>query len=266
MKTFQNKKIWITGATSGIGEQLAYTLNNAGSFLIISSRRKDELERVKMACKYPDKVSIQELDMEKPESFTDIVMSVSKKHDRIDYLFNNAGISQRSLVRDTLPEVERKIIEVNYFGNILLSKALLPIFEKQNYGHIVVTSSVAGKYGFYQRSAYAASKHALHGYYESLRYETSENNIKITLLVLGSINTGMSENALKGDGQRYNIKDPMLVNGLSLEKCVSKILDGVANEKREAHIGGTDIFAITLKRFFPRLFYWMMKRKIKHLE
>jgi short-subunit dehydrogenase len=152
-------------------------------------------------------------------------------------------------------------MEINYFGNIALSKIILPHFQEKKSGHFVITSSIAGKFGFYLRSAYSASKHALHGYYESLALENIKNNISVTLLCPGKINTPISNNALRGDGMKHNIMDHNQETGMPVDECVRHILHAVSKKKREVLIGNKEILVVYIKRFFPALFWKIIQKQ-----
>ncbi|MDX1651740.1 MAG: SDR family oxidoreductase [Brumimicrobium sp.] len=262
MEIFRNKVIWITGASSGIGEELAIQLSRHGALIILSSRDEKQLEIVKNKITDPEKHLILPLNLADSSNFSDLAQEVISKYGRIDFLFNSGGISQRSEASETSLEVDRQIMEVNYFGNIALTKAVLPYMQKQKSGHIVVTSSIAGKFGFYLRSAYSASKHALHGFYESLLLEESKNNIHVTIVCPGKINTEISTHALTKDGSPHGQMDHNQATGMSVQECVSQMLKAVEKNKKEVLIGNKEIKAVTLKRFFPGLF-WKVIRKQK---
>ena len=254
MNIYKDKTSWITGASSGIGEELCYILNEYGCKTIISSRREAELQRVKGNCKFPELVFVQVMDLENTDELFSIVEECLLQHKKIDYLFNNGGVSQRSYVPDTSIETARKIMEINFFGNIALTKALLPYMINQKGGHIIITSSAAGKYGFYLRSVYSASKHALHGFYESLRLEQKENNIYITLIISGPVNTNMSFNAMTGNGKNHGKQDRLINQGANPKTIAIGILKATKKGKEEAYFGGKELIPIYIKRFFPRFF------------
>jgi short-subunit dehydrogenase len=200
------------------------------------------------------------LDLEDSSTFKSAVDQVIEKYNRIDYLFNNGGLSQRSTVAETPMEVDRRIMEINYFGNITLTKAVLPHFIQQKSGHVVVISSIAGKFGFFLRSAYSASKHALVGFYESLLLEEAKNNIHVTLAFPGKINTSISVHALNAKGEQHGIMDHNQATGMPVETCVNQLLIAVQKNKKEVLIGNKEILAVKIKRFFPKLF-WRIIRK-----
>jgi dehydrogenase/reductase SDR family protein 7B len=261
MNYFENKIIWVTGASSGIGEEMCKQLANHNSILILSARTEETLIRIKSSLKNSDKHLVLPLDLEKTETFKPALNLILNKFGRLDMLFNNGGVSQRSEVYKTSLEVDRKIMEINYFGNIALSKIVLPHFQEQKSGHFVITSSIAGKFGFYLRSAYSAAKHALHGYYESLALENIKNNISITILCPGKINTPISTNALRGDGMKHNIMDHNQETGMPVDECVRQILHAVSKKKREVLVGNKEILTVYIKRFFPSLFWKIIQKQ-----
>lgn len=254
MGIFQNKVVWITGASSGIGEALAKAFASEGAKLILSSRRREELERVKNTLKLTDlDILILPLDLAEPSLTSAHTKQVIDRFGRIDILINNGGISQRSLTKDTSLEIDRKVMEVNFFGTVALTKSVLPFMLQQKSGHIIAISSIVGKFGFYLRSAYSASKHALHGFFESLRMEIYNDNVKILIVCPGKIRTNISVNAITGDGSKHSIMDESTDLGLSPEACAQQILIGIKNNREELFIGA-ETRAVLLKRFFPNLF------------
>ena len=259
---FKDKVIWITGASSGIGEALAIAFANEGAKLILSARRETELERVKKTCKLDnDRCLILPLDLSGTTQIDLLTQQVIAKFSRIDVLVNNGGLSQRSLAKETPIEIDRKIMEVNFFGQVALTKSVLPIMLKQKSGHIVVMSSISGKFGFYLRTAYASSKHALHGFFEAFRLETESEGIKILLAVPGKIKTNISLHALKEDGTKHNVMDQSQEDGMSAEKCAEIILDAMKKNKEEILIGGREIKAVWLKRHFPKWFGRVIRKQ-----
>lgn len=261
MKDFKDKVVWITGASSGIGKALAILLSNQGARLVLSSRDEEKLESIKGELKNPDQHKVFPLDLENSEGFSEIAHNVFNTMGRVDVLINNGGLSQRSIASETPLEIDRRIMEVNYFGNIALSKALLPFFHKQKSGHIVVISSIAGKFGFFLRSSYSASKHALHGFYESLMLEEEKNNIGVTIACPGKINTNISVNALNSKGTSHGVMDHNQETGMSTEDCASQLLKAVLKGKKEVLIGNKEIKAVILKRFLPNLFWKIIKKQ-----
>ncbi len=258
---FDHKIIWITGASSGIGKSLALALSKQHTKLILSSRNETELNAVKNACEHPENVKILPLDLENYMSLSGKVDEALSLFGGIDMLFNNGGVSQRSLAKDTSITVDKRIMDINYLGTVALSKALLPYFIDKKDGHFVVITSIVGKIGTPLRSSYAASKHALHGFFDSLRAEVYQHNIKVTLACPGFVQTNVSLNALTGDGTPQNKMDSATKNGLKPEVFVEKLLKAVLQEKQEVYIGGfKEKLAVYVKRLFPKLLSKMIRK------
>lgn len=252
--TYKDKVIWITGASSGIGEAMTYAFAAEGAQLIISARRTEELERVKGNCPQPNLITIAPLDIAKYDNLNETVARVLEPFGHIDLLFNNAGISQRALVKDTSMEVYERLFQVNVLGTIAMTKAVLPYMLEQQSGHIAVISSLTGKFSTPLRSGYAASKHALHGFFDGLRSETVKENLKVTIICPGFVQTNVSKNALKGDGVSQGVTDEAIANGMTPEELAQRALKALKKGKEEVYIAGPEIRGVYLKRFFPELF------------
>ena len=262
MKTLTNKVVWITGASSGIGEALALAFAKEGARLVLSARRREELERVKQATGLPDdQVLVLPMDVTQFDQAEAHAARVVGYFGQIDLIVHNAGISQRSYVRDTDFEVYRRIMDVDFFSTVALTQAVLPYMLKQQSGHFVVISSVAGKVGTPMRSGYNAAKHALHGFYDSLRAETHDDNLRVTVVCPGYINTDVSKNALNEKGEKYGKQDANQEKGMSAQECARRIVDAVKHDKKEIYIGGLkETAAIYLKRFFPSLLFTAVRK------
>ncbi|WP_199118239.1 SDR family oxidoreductase [Pedobacter sp. ASV28] len=255
-----NKVVWITGASSGIGEALVYEYNTAGAKLIISSRNRDELFRVKNNCKNKIDVHVLSLDLENSESLPEKAVEALRIYGRIDVLVNSGGISQRSLALETDLQTEQRLMNVNFWGTVILSKAVLPQMIRQNSGTIICVSSLVGKFGTRLRSAYSASKHALHGYFESLRIELDQPNIHILLACPGFIKTKVTINALTANGTAQGTMDQAQENGMPASECAKQIIKAAAQKEDEVYIGGKEVKGIFLKRFFPKYFAKVIKK------
>ncbi len=262
MLSLQNKVIWVTGSSSGIGEALVYALAAEGAKLILSARRAEELQRVADKTKLPaSEYLILPLDLNAPESFEAKKDEALKCFGRIDILINNGGVSQRSLAKDTPVAVDRQIMEVNYFGTIALTKTLMPDFIKQHGGLFVVVTSAVGKFGSPWRSGYSASKHALHGFFDSLRAELYNDGVKVLLVCPGFIQTNVSVNALTGTGAKLGSMDAATANGLTADECARQIVAAVKSGKEEVVVGKfKERFAVFAKRFFPGVFSNMIRK------
>jgi dehydrogenase/reductase SDR family protein 7B len=260
-KISKDTVVWITGASSGIGEAITYHVANKGARIIISSRRTEELDRVKSQCPDPLKISILQLDLADADSIEKKALEAQSIYGRIDILINNGGISQREKAIDTKLDVDRRLMEINYFGSIGLSKAVTPGMIKMKSGHHVVITSAVGIISTPLRSAYAASKHALHGFYDAFRAEHHEDNVKVTLALPGFIKTQISVNALTGDGKAQGKMDNAQANGMTAEECARQIIRAVERDKEEIYIGGLrEVAGIYLKRFVPGLFSRIVRK------
>ncbi|WP_334056187.1 SDR family oxidoreductase [Polaribacter sp. P097] len=259
--SFSDKTIWVTGASSGIGKALAIELAKQNAQLILSSRNKQDLEKVKMACKDPNKVKVIPLDLEDYTNLQEVTNTAISAFGKIDILVNNGGISQRSLVKDSEIEVDKRIMDINYLGNVALAKALLPHFIANKSGQFVITTSIVGKIGTPLRSSYAASKHALHGFYDSLRAEHFNDNIAVTLVCPGFVNTNISKNALTGDGSPQNKMDNATANGIQPDRFAKLMAKAVLRKKEEVYISGAkEKLGVYVKRWMPKVFSVMIRK------
>lgn len=262
MQHWKNKVVWISGASSGIGREMAIQSNALGARVVLSARRASILKEVQQQLPHPKNSMVLPLDMEEPQYFQQKHQEITEHFGAVDLLFNNAGMSQRSYSFETPEEVDRKLMEVNYFGNIILSKTVLPEMRRRQQGHLAVVSSLSGKFGFFQRSAYAASKHALHGFFESLRLEEEPNHIHVTLLCPGPVQTNISLNALDHKGKPMQSMDKMQEEGMPVDECVKQMIDAIENRKHEVTIArGKESMAVRLHACLPRLFYKMILKQ-----
>ncbi len=249
MKDFKNQVVWITGASSGIGEALCQAFAKEGAKIILSSRREAELRRVAEACTGAADTFILPLDLAQSDTLPEKVKVALDHFGHIDLLINNGGISQRSLAKDTNMQVYRQIMEVDYFGTVALTQALLPHMLKRGSGHLSVVSSIAGKLGVPLRTAYSGAKFAVNGYFEALRVETLQAGLKVSIICPGSINTNVSKNALTGDGSAQGATDNSIANGVAPEECARQILEGLKAEELEILIGNEmELGAVQLRQ------------------
>ncbi len=264
MPYFKDKVVWITGASSGIGEALALELAKNGARLVLSARRQEELERVKAATQLPDeRVMILPMDVTQFDLAQQKVTDIINRFGRIDVMVHNAGISQRSRVIDTSLEVYQRIMDVDFYSTVVLTKAVLPYMTHQKSGQFIVISSVAGKVGTPLRSGYNAAKHALHGFYDSLRPEVFDDNIRVNVVCPGYIKTNVSINALNSQGEKYGQMDSNQEKGMPANECARRILDAAQNDKKEVFIGGLiEMAAVYLRRFMPNLLFKMVRKNV----
>jgi len=264
MNSLQNKIIWITGASSGIGEALAYVCANEGAKLVLSARRENELKRVAENCKTnAENLFILPLDLENTSNIEEKVNVVIQKFGKIDVLINNSGMGHRTKAVNTSTEIDRRIMEVNFFGTINLTKAVAKQMQKQKNGKLVVVSSIMGKYGMPLYSTYAASKHALYGYFESLRQELYTDNVKVLIVSPGFINTDVSTKLLREDGSEYGIKSDAQEKGMTAMDCAKGIVTAIKSSRDHKFVGKYEIFSVYVKQYFPKLFYKLMRKMTK---
>ena len=254
---FEDHIVWITGASSGIGEALAVAWSREGAQVVLSARNAAELDRVRQRCANPERHRVVPLDLTDAKAIEAAAAAVG----RVDILVHSGGVSQRSLVTETDLATDRAIMDLNYFGTIALTKAALPSMIARRSGQIVPISSVIGYVGVPMRSAYAASKHALHGFFETLRAETAKDGIVITMVVPGYVRTNVSQNALRGDGSAYGKLDETHANAMLPEDAAPRIIDAVAKKKAEVRVGGKEIHAVLLRRFLPSLIRRVLRVK-----
>lgn len=259
---FRDSVVWVTGASSGIGEHLARLFHAEGAHVVLSARREDALNRVAEACDGPGDTMILPLDVTDETAIGTAAGQVSARFGRVDILVNNAGLTQRGRIAETSLDVYRRIMDVNFFGPLMLTKAALPSMTERGSGRIVCVTSVAGKYGSPMRSGYNAAKHAAHGFFDSLREEVARHGIDVTLIVPGTVRTDVSLNALRGDGSLYGRMDPFLASGMDPADCAGRILDAVHARKREVLIAsGVARRNVWLKRLSPALLSWVTRRR-----
>lgn len=256
--SLQGKVVWITGASSGIGEAMALLASQRGAKVILTARREAELQRVQKACAHPEQAAVLPLDLVQFNA-DEALAQAEKFFGPVDVLVNNAGISQRGLLVDTTMDTYRRIMELDFFATVSLTKALLPSMRARKTGHVVVISSVVGYMGTPLRTGYAAAKHALHGFFNAARAELWKDGLQFTLVCPGFIKTQVSINAVKGDGSAHAVMDANQEKGMSAEACAEKIWDGVERGAEEIYVGKEKI-AIYLQRFAPWLVSFAMKR------
>ncbi|MBR1959347.1 MAG: SDR family NAD(P)-dependent oxidoreductase [Bacteroidales bacterium] len=249
---FKGKTALITGGGTGIGEAMAYQYALKGTNVILTGRRIDALEKVQKKCiEMGVKAWCHTVDMEKPETIDELVDWIKAEGHLIDFMLLNAGISQRALTLETDISVDRRLMEVNYFGGIYLVKALKDMLIERGV-HIAVVSSVSGVFGFPVRSAYCASKHAIHGFYETIALEYPQ--IKTTIIIPGRIHTDVSKNALDGNGKATGVMDPGQANGYDVNKCAKVAIRAIARGKHQKVIGGFDTIMVPFYKYVPWLF------------
>lgn len=255
----RNQVVIITGASSGIGQACALEYAKKGSSVVLAARNEAKLEELSGAVtELGGRSLIVAFDVTIAEDRQRLIDVTIEEFGRIDVLLNNAGISQRALAKDTVLAVERQLMEVNYFGVIALTRLAIKHMIAAKSGHIGVVSSIVGKFGFPLRTGYSATKHALHGYFESLRAELYHDNIKVAIICPGRVKTNISINALTEDGSSHSKMDDGTEAGISAEYCARQIVKAINKGKRETYIGGKEILMIYIRRFLPSVFHKMI--------
>jgi short-subunit dehydrogenase len=206
-------------------------------------------------------IHVLPLDLEQTETLVSKAENAWKIYGAIDILINAGGISQRGTVLETTPEIEQKIMNINYWGTVNLSKAILPKMLERGTGNLVILSSVVGKFGTAFRSTYSASKHALQGYFDSLRCEVYDKGLSVNIICPGFIKTNVTINSVTATGEKYNQMDENQENGMSAIDCAQKILEAIDQNKEEVLIGGKETYGVLIKRFFPKYFSKMIRKR-----
>ncbi len=260
MNDFTGKTIWITGASSGIGAALAHALASRGARLILSARSADKLEAVRQSCSAADEHLCLVMDLTDPTSIETAWCQLQELSREVDILINNAGMTQRSKVNETRMEVYRKLLEVNFMAAVDLTKKVLPGMLGRGTGQIVAVSSVMGKFASPQRSGYAAAKHALQGFMDSLRAEVHAAGLRVLVASPGYVNTDVSRNALRGDGTLHGKMDPGQAQAISAESCAEQIISAMLKGRAEVFPGGTERIGLLLNRLSPALLRRVMRK------
>lgn len=261
-KKFSDKVVWLVGCSTGIGREIAKELLLHGAYLVLSSRNKEKMLELNQ---YGGNVLLVPFDVAQVslDDLNEIESKIISCYKKIDYLFLNAGITHDyPCFERTDCDVDRVVFETNFFGLIKIAKQVSNLFLSQGFGHMVVSSSVMGKFGYPNKSMYCASKHALHGFFESLRLEvlSCQCDFYVTMVVLGAIDTDIGFNALNSSGEKLNRKGQFQKGGLSSEVCAKRILFAVAQCKWEVFIGNSEIYFVYIKRLFSKLFYGFLYR------
>ncbi|CAG0892240.1 unnamed protein product [Darwinula stevensoni] len=262
-EALRGKVVWITGAGSGIGRELAVSLAKVGAKLVLHSLKASNLDSVKELCLQNAKGSLKDEDIlliygdvANCEMHEKWVESVLHHFEKVDILINNAGVSSLQTVFESTRDAIKRLFDVNFLGNIMLAKALLPHFRQRKAGHIVASSSVLAIFSTPKSSAYSASKRAIQGYYETLRVEEARNGTKITLLFPGLVKIkpstrGISEDRAPIDRSYLNAFE------MDVEVCADWVLIAIANEMSAPCIAKKWML-FTLIYHFPSIARWFM--------
>ncbi|EKQ84852.1 SDR family NAD(P)-dependent oxidoreductase [Leptospira kirschneri] len=252
---FLEKSFLVTGASSGIGRALVLELNRNGTVVGAIARRKELLKELKNEAKFPDKIISFPGDVSDFSQLKKITEEFRKKVRRIDGMIHSAGISMRGLAKETDIKVYENLMNVNFYPLVHLFK-LLESELRQNQGHFIAVSSLQGRFATQYRSGYAASKHAVQAFMDSIRLETCESGMHVMTVSPGYVKTDISLKALSGDGSAYGIMDEGIKNGLAAEKVATIILKAIESKKRDVYPS----------QFREMLAYWISRFSLSLLD
>jgi short-subunit dehydrogenase len=260
--TVQDRLVWVTGACSGIGEALSYELSRRGADLVLSSNRPDALEDARQNCDRPEDHVVQPLDLTEPSTLRDAAERVHDDVGPVDILVNNAGIGHGGPAAKTDVDDVRQVMEINFFGTIQLTKAVLPRMQERQDGQIAVVSSIAGKVALPKASAYAASKHAVQAWFESLRAEVHDDGIQVTVACPGFTQTNIASNAVMADEESSEEVAELVEEGMPPGVCAEAVADAVEADTAEMTVAGwEEKLLVYMKRFTPSLFRGLARRE-----
>ncbi|RAJ05166.1 short-subunit dehydrogenase [Chitinophaga skermanii] len=261
MEFYKGKVVWITGASSGIGKELALQLAHTQAKLILTGRNELALATLQEQClAYTPSCAILPADLAQPELLEPLAQQAIKTFGHIDVLINNAGVTQRDSAENTQPQVIRQLMEINFFSPVLLTKALLPHFRARGGGAVAVVGSMAGLMGFPYRTSYSAAKHALKGFFETLQVEHMLPNFHITIVSPGRIQTPISLRALTGDGQAYNKMNDGQLHGIPVEICARKIINGIAKHRKHVIVARQERILWLMRKWCTPLYYYVARK------
>ncbi|KAG4077448.1 hypothetical protein HA402_002875 [Bradysia odoriphaga] len=269
----RNQVVLITGSSSGIGESLAHKFYSCGCKVILAARRVGELERVRrdlLNTKLNNGIQsirpeIIQLDLGELDQLTEKVNQILSSSPQIDILINNAGVSMLSGVRTVKPEVDTRVMNINYFGTISLTKAILPSMIERKQGTIVFVSSIVGRFSFPYCSSYTASKHAVQAFADCLRSEIADDNIKVVVSSPGFVKTDIIKKALTGSGGFYGVSTPAIENGQKPDDCANDIFRAVLRGDKEI-VPMKFISIVWIRSLFPSIYFNIMYGRARAFE
>lgn len=262
MHSFDNKVIWITGASSGIGEATAFRLAAAHARLILTAMDEQRLLQTADRCRSlgAPAAAVLPCDLADLDCLPSLADRAWHLFGHIDIFYNNAGISQRGTAMETQMQVIRKVMDVDFYAPVVLTKEVLPRMVARGGGHLVVTTSITGRFGFPLRCAYSSAKHALYGFFETVQAECRRDNIRVTIVCPGRVRTNISLRALEKDGRPHGQMDAGQADGITPQRAAAKIVRAIARERREVLVGGSELLMVFIKRFFPSLCARLVRR------
>lgn len=261
-RTIKDKVIWITGASSGLGEALAYEAAREGAKLVLSSNEPEKLQGVANCIGLPaTHILVVPVDLNAFDADA-LTQQVIQHFGQIDILINNAGVLQKAFFQETTETIERRIMEINYFSAIRLTRSVLPYIVK-NKGIVSAVGSLNGRVGAPWMTTYCASKFAITGFMEALSYELHRSGVLVNLIIPGFMKTDITMNAWTGDGSRYGKNSVTQEIGMPVDRCAKVILRGWKRNRRVQCIGRWEHLFPYIRMGFPRLFHWMFMKMHK---
>ncbi|CAG7826952.1 unnamed protein product [Allacma fusca] len=264
---YKGKVVWITGASSGIGEGIAKQLAKAGARLILSARRQEELERVKRECLNGSSLTEKDIlvlsvDLTNLESHEPALKNILKHFGKLDVLLSNAGQSQQDEFVNLDMLIDKHIFDINVFSVVNMNRVVVNYFLKNGGGQVAVVSSLNGRIAVPLGSAYAASKHAIHGYFNTLRIETCGYNVSVTLVCPGLVDTPIFTKAVTKEPEKANnITKPLGLPIMSVERCAYLTLISMANRLNESWISKLPTIPMAyLENYCPIIYHIIYKR------
>ena len=263
LQSFKDKVVVVTGAASGIGAAICHRFGNEGAKIALLDMDEAGVQAAanKLKGAGVDAVGIK-CDVVDGEECTSAIGAVSELFGGIDVLVNNAGITQRSAFVNTEISVYRKIMDVNFYGSLHCTRAAVSSLIERK-GHIIVIESLAGLTPLLGRTGYCASKHALHGFFTSLRAELRGSGVHIMIVCPGFVNTNLQTRALGGDGQVTTHPQSVVGKPTSAEKVAEAIYKGVLNRRHLLVLTPVGKLAYWLSRLAPVLYERLMARQVK---
>jgi dehydrogenase/reductase SDR family member 7B len=226
VKRLAGQVLWITGASSGIGESIALEAARGGAKLVLSGRRRDALESVARACAAAGAggTAVLPFDLELPADRADACARAASLLGPVDVLILNAGVSQRSTFLETAPGVFDRLMDIDFAAQVDLIRRCLPAMVARGSGCLVAISSIAGLAGAPLRPAYSSAKHALAGLLQNLRSDLVGSGVRIVTVYPGYVRTAVARNALAGDGDALGADDPNIAGGADPAPVARRIL------------------------------------------
>ncbi len=263
---FQNQVVWVTGASSGIGEAMARDFVKRGAKVILTARREDRLNALAAELNQSS-ASPCARDLAKLEGLSEVAQRAIRIFGQIDVLFNNAGASQRGFVIDTPFEIEHKMINLDLLSPIALTKAILPHFAERKSGRILVTSSLMGDLELPGNATYACVKHGINGYFYSLAFELRALNIIVQVLKPGFVRTEVSLNAVTASGERHGKMDSTHENAMSAEDFSRRVFPKIERGETSIVVAGKEGLALPIRHWFPGVYrYFVFKFAKRYLK